>query len=120
MTAPAVAAGRFVYACGLGAALGLCYGFLRPLGRKCAPLGDALFLLALGRTCLYLGFGICGGDLRLGYFCGLAVGGFLWEAAVGPLFRPVFDRIWEIILVPVKNFGFLQNFCLHLRKNGLQ
>lgn len=57
MTAPSVAAVRFLYACGLGAVLGLCYGFLRPLRRRCTALADVLFLSVLGWIFLILGFG---------------------------------------------------------------
>lgn len=46
----------------LGAALGLLWGFLRPLGKR----GDPLFVLMTGAGLCWLNFGVCGGDLRLG------------------------------------------------------
>ena len=79
MTAPALAAGRFLAACGIGALLGLFYGFLRPLRPRLTHLCDLLFVIAAFFGWLYLGFGVCLGDLRLGYTAGLAAGGFLWE-----------------------------------------
>ena len=95
MTAPAVAGYRLAMACGLGLILGLIYGFLRPLRRRAVNLGDGLFLLCAAAAWLYLGFGICGGDLRLGYFAGLFIGGFFWELTVGRLLRPVFSGFWK-------------------------
>ena len=49
----------------LGGGLGLLYGFLRFFRPRW--LGDLLFVIVLFRTWLYLGFGLCGGDLRMGY-----------------------------------------------------
>ena len=77
MTAPALAARCFGLACLLGVASGLVYGFLRPLRPRFTLLADGIFLLVLFRLWLHLAFGICGGDLRLGYAAGLAIGGFL-------------------------------------------
>ena len=76
MTAPSLAARYFCLACLLGAQLGILYGFLRPLRPGFAALADGIFVLAMFRTWLTLGFQICGGDLRLGYTAGLAAGGF--------------------------------------------
>ena len=96
MTPPAVAAGRLAIACGLGLVLGLVYGFLRPMRARATHLGDGIFLLCATGAWLYLGFGICEGDLRLGYFAGLFAGGFLWEMTVGRLLRPVFFAFWKV------------------------
>ena len=63
---PQTAARRLVIALLLGAALGLFYGFLRPLGRR-VVLRDSLFLAGWSLIWLELGFGVCGGDLRLGH-----------------------------------------------------
>lgn len=95
MTAPAVAAGRFGAACLLGLALGLWYGFLRPLRPRWTALSDLLFLLGVFPVWVYLGFGICGGDLRPGYWAGLFLGGLAWELTVGKLLRPVFRLFWK-------------------------
>ena len=96
MSAPAVAAQRLGIACLLGCGLGLYYGFLRPLRPKWTGLSDLLFLLGGFWTWLYMGFGVCRGDLRLGYTAGLVAGGFLWECTVGRWLRPVFRAFWDM------------------------
>ncbi len=97
MTAPAVAALRFLIACALGLGLGVIYSFLRPLRPRLTGLSDALFVLCLLMAWVYLGFGICGGDLRLGYTAGLFVGICLWEWTAGRLLRPLFFRFWHLL-----------------------
>ena len=97
MTAPRVALGRFAAACLMGMALGLVYGFLRPVRRKAPGLGDFLFLLTAGGAWIYVSFGVCMGDLRLGYTAGLFLGGFFWEWTVGRLLRPVFFGLWRFL-----------------------
>lgn len=95
MTAPELAAGRFSAACLLGLGLGAWYGFLRPLRPKWTVLADGLFLLGLYWAWLYLGFALCGGDLRLGYTLGLGVGAVCWDHTAGRLLRPVFSGFWK-------------------------
>ena len=97
MNAPAVAAIRFCMAAAAGAGLGLFYGFLRPLRRKRNWFADLIFVLAAFYGWLYVGFGICKGDLRLAWFAGMALGGFGWEMTVGKLLRPVFFGFWMIL-----------------------
>ena len=46
MTGPALDAQRFLIACLMGAALGIYYGFLRPLRPRHTALSDFLFLPA--------------------------------------------------------------------------
>ena len=117
MTAPAVAFSRFLRGCGLGAALGLWYGFLRPFRRRHTALGDGLFLLGVAWAWLYLGFAVCGGDLRLGQDLGLPVGGFLWEWILGRRLWGIFDRmwgqlgkIWGLIWLPLKKIWIFAKF----------
>lgn len=107
MTEPALDAWRFGWACLIGGALGVYYGFLRPLRPRHTVLSDLLFLPALGYGWLYLSFAICRGDIRLGYTAGLLVGALVWESTVGRLLRPVFrwfwwliSKIWGIITMP--------------------
>lgn len=97
MTAPAVAALRFALACGLGLGLGVVYSFLRPLRPRLTHLADGIFVLCLLSAWVYLGFGICGGDLRLGYTAGLFVGIFIWEWTAGRLLKPIFFRFWRLL-----------------------
>ena len=107
MTAPALAAARFLSACVLGLGLGLLYDFLRPLRPRYTTLSDLLFLLGTFLAWLVLGFGVCGGDLRLGYCGGLLVGGLAFHWTFGQLLGPVFCFIWkipEILLAPGKIF----------------
>ena len=113
---PGIAAHRLLLGLTLGGVLGLWYGFLRPLRQKNCVIADTLFLLGAGYSWLYLGFALCGGDLRLGYFLALGIGAFGWEATVGRWLRPVFrwiwnilDRLWGLFLLPFKKiFKFLK------------
>ncbi len=111
MTAPAVDAQRFGAALLLGLALGVYYGFLRPLRPKYTALSDLLFAPGAVWAWVYLGFGVCRGDVRLSYSLGLLAGACLWEATFGRWLRPVFWGFWHIlggifgkITAPVKNF----------------
>lgn len=79
----------------VGAILGIVYGFLRPLRRWASSLADGLFVLAAAVGWVYLGFGLCEGDLRLGYTGGMVLGGFLWELTLGRLLRPVYQQLWK-------------------------
>ena len=77
----------------LGGGLGLFYGFLRFF--KPRWLADLFFIIGLFWTWIYLGFGICGGDLRLAYTLSLVLGCILWECSFGKLLRPVFSAFWQ-------------------------
>ena len=103
--------GKRLAAAGLtGMGLGLFYGFLRPLRSKSTALGDFLFLVAGIFGWIYVSFGICQGDIRLGYTAGIVAGGFLWECTAGRLLQPVFRGIWLGI------FGFFSFFLRPIRK----
>ena len=131
MTAPDAAFRQLLAAVAMGLSLGLVYGFLRPLRRGFSLLPDAVVVLFAFYLALQLGFGVCGGDLRLGYLAGLLGGAFLWEATLGRLLRPIFARfwgfLWWIVGVP---WGFLKKILkklrnfrkkyLHLEKNRVQ
>ena len=65
----------------LGGGLGLIYGFLRFFRPRW--FADLLFIIALFQVWLYLGFGLCGGDLRMGYTLSLCGGIVLWECSFG-------------------------------------
>ena len=118
MTAPALAATRFALALGVGVALGLIYGFLRPLGPRLNWLRDSIFVLCALFGWIYLGFGLCEGDLRFGYTAGMILGAFAWEMTVGRLLRPVFSCFWKFfafLLVPFKKTtGYFQLFSKKL------
>ena len=70
MTAPALAAHRFLCCCLLGAALGVYYEFLRPLRPRHTFAADVLFLSGGAWVWLLMSFRVCRGDLRLGYSAG--------------------------------------------------
>jgi hypothetical protein len=95
MTAPALAADRFLAACLIGMQLGFVYDFLRPLRPKLTAVADLLFLFTLGAGWIYLGFGVCKGDLRVGYTVGLGMGILFWEGTATRLLRPVFAYFWR-------------------------
>ncbi|MBQ2892958.1 MAG: hypothetical protein IJE24_02370 [Oscillospiraceae bacterium] len=95
MTAPALAADRFLAACLIGMQLGFVYDFLRPLRPKFTAVGDILFLFALGAGWVYLGFGVCRGDLRFGYTVGLLAGILFWELTATRLLRRFFAAFWR-------------------------
>ena len=79
----------------LGCCLGVFYGFLRPLRPRW--LGDLFFIAGLYRVWIYLGFGICGGDLRFGYTAALLGGCLAWEIVFGSLFCSLFSCFWKLI-----------------------
>ena len=112
MITPGTALQRFAIAVALGAALGLYYGFLRPLRPRHTALSDLAFLPAVLLCFLYHSFAVCQGDLRLGYCAGLLLGGIGWEQTVGRVLRPVFTGFCRVagrsaafFLYPVKKFS---------------
>ncbi len=94
MTPPALLFSRFLTACLLGAGLGLLYDLLASLPRLLRHLGDGIFVVGLFACGIYLGFAVCGGDLRLSYSAGLFVGAVLWHCSLGYLLRPLFSHIF--------------------------
>jgi hypothetical protein len=97
MTPPALLFSRFLAACLLGGGLGLFYDLFTPLPRGVRHLTDGVFVIALFLCGIYLGFGICEGDLRPAYSAGLFVGFLIWRNTLGRLLRPLLSLI----------FGFL-------------
>ena len=72
MIGPEIAARWLLWSLAIGAAVGLFYAFLRPAPEKLRQLWDLLFVCAAFYGWLYLGFGICGGDLRFGCTAAMA------------------------------------------------
>jgi YabP family. len=112
MTAPALAAHRFLCCCLLGAALGVYYEFLRPLRPRHTFAADVLFLSGGAWVWLLMSFRVCRGDLRLGYSVGLLAGGIAWDLVFGGLIAPVFSGFWKFVrsllgfaLIPAKKFS---------------
>ena len=105
---PETAAYRLVCALALGAALGLLYGFLRPLRLKHTVLADGLFLLGVFWVWLYYNFALCGGDIRLG-----CCGGLL----AGALSR-VFTLRATFMLVSLSSFSGCLLYTLYIARRG--
>lgn len=126
MTAPALAAHRFLCCCLLGAALGVYYEFLRPLRPRHTFAADVLFLSGGAWVWLLMSFRVCRGDLRLGYSVGLLAGGIVWDLVFGGLIAPVFSGFWKFVrsllgfaLIPAKkNFKICKNFICICGKMG--
>ena len=95
MTTPGLEFYRFFAGCLFGVALGLVYGFFSPLRPKHTLLADSLFLLVLFWAWLYQGFGVCRGDLRLGYYAGFPLGILVWHHTLGRLLSPIFILFWR-------------------------
>ncbi|MBQ3000543.1 MAG: hypothetical protein IJD63_02215 [Oscillospiraceae bacterium] len=119
MTPPVLLFSRFLSACLLGGGLGIFYDLFTPLPRIVRHFTDALFVFALFACGIYLGFGICEGDLRPAYSAGLFVGFFLWRNTLGRLLRPllsmlfgfaqgVFGKFWVLCRKISKN---ISGFC---------
>jgi hypothetical protein len=123
MTAPALAAHRFVCCCLLGAALGVYYEFLRPLRPRNTLAADALFLTGCVWVWLIMSFRVCRGDLRLGYSVG---GGDRLGSGVRQPDRTHFFRILEIrqgnpglcVAARKKIFRICKNFICICEKMG--
>ena len=60
-----------------GAGLGAWYDFLRPLRPQRTALADLAFVAAMLWAGISFGFGICEGDLRVGYLAVALAGGML-------------------------------------------
>jgi len=108
MTAPALAAHRFLCCCLLGAALGVYYEFLRPLRPRHTFAADVLFLSGGAWVWLLMSFRVCRGDLRLGYSAGLLAGNRLGSGVRRPDCA-CFFRILEVREVA-------PGLCSHSRK----
>ena len=95
MNAPAVDALRLGWGLGIGAVLGLWYGFLRPVRPRW--LGDLFFVMALCYGWLVLSFGVCRGDIRLGYTAAIGLGAAAFDRGPGRLFRGPFRWFWGLV-----------------------
>ena len=100
---PAVALTRFMWSLALGMALGLWFGFIRPIRPRF--VGDLLFLIFFGWIWLQLTFAVCEGDLRMGHLFGLFVGVILWHKGPGRIIAPIFSLFWRIFSLPFKKIS---------------
>jgi hypothetical protein len=106
MNTPGVGFRFFWIACVMGAGLGIFYDFLRPLRPKHTHTADLLFVAGAAYSWLWLSFGFCDGDIRIGYWSGLILGGIAWVHTLGRWVRPVFAVFWKFLLAPIV---FLKN-----------
>ena len=97
MTAPVQAAARFLWGLAMGGGLGLLYGFLRPLRPRWTALTDFVTVAAALWAWIWLSFGICRGDIRLGATAALGLGALAWELTAGRLLRPLFSLFWKLL-----------------------
>lgn len=95
MTSPAILFSRFLAACLLGLGLGVFYDFLTALPRRLIHMADFIFTLALFAFGIYLGFGICEGDLRPVYSFGLFIGAGSWHFSVGKHLRTFISDFYK-------------------------
>lgn len=128
MTAPAEAAARLLGAFAWGLALGVAYSFLRPLRQKMPCFADGLFVLCLMIGWVYVSFGVCLGDIRMGYTVAMLLGVGAWEATAGWLLRRCFWWLWRgifaVLAFPGKIMGklfqkiriFLKNVFASVKK----
>jgi hypothetical protein len=105
MTDPAVAVRALVSALGMGAGLGLCYGFLRPLRPRLTALADLLFIAATFWVWLVHTFALCGGNSRPVCLVAMAAGAVAWDRSFGRCLRPVFALFWRGIGWPFEKIG---------------
>ena len=121
MTVPAVAAQRILWALAVGAFLGLCYDFLRPLRRRHHAPADAVFVLAALLAWIWYNFKICRGDIRMGGTVTLGLGILLWLGTASMVLRKVLYWFWLAIFRILRAFTYpflkiLQKMWLLLKK----
>ena len=111
MTAPAIAAQRFLWGLLLGAQLALVYEFLRPLRRRHHAPMDLVFVGFGFWVWIWYSFQICAGDIRLGATAALILGTVFTDFLTGRLLRKLFFPFWRGIFHifsqffrPAKNF----------------
>lgn len=97
MTVPAQAALRVLWGLAVGAILGVCYDFLRPLRRRHHTPADGIFMLAAFAGWVWYSFQICAGDIRLGGTVSIGMGIALWLGTVSMVTRRIFYWFWLVI-----------------------
>lgn len=110
MTVPGDAALRFLWGLAVGAVLGVCYDFLRPLRRRHNAPADVIFVLAALWGWVWYSFKICAGDIRLGGTVALGLGMLLWLGTASVVIRKAFYWFWLVI------FQILSAFALPFAK----
>lgn len=121
---PGTIGGRVVQCILLGGAIGLGADVVYPLQKKAAMLAQMLWSTWILWVWLVICFGVCRGDIRLGYWAAAALGAALWRGTASRLIRPVFLRIGRkirtIIGLPVKLSKFILKKINFFKKNSFQ
>ena len=104
MTTPNEAALRVLWGLAVGAFLGLCYDFLRPLRRRHNTPADLLFLLTALMGWIWYSFKICYGDIRLGGTVSLGLGLLVWMGTASIAVRKAFYWFWLAIFKIISVF----------------
>lgn len=118
MTPPAAAGRCLLIAILLGFLPGLLHSFLRPVRVRHKHLADLLSIAALIYCWIYVGFGVCGGDLRMGYLVGMLGGWALCICTVGKWLQSLFSlffRFWGWLFSGLHQI--IRKFFLFFKKN---
>ena len=98
-----------------GVLLGPAADLFRSLHRRLPVLTQLVIGTEFFLCWLWLGFGLCRGDLRIGYLLGTAAGFCFWEWYFGTCTGAFFGKLWHAAAIPLK-------FCLkffHKIENSL-
>ena len=90
-----------------GVLLGPAADLFRPLHRRFPVLTQLMIGTEFFLCWLWLGFGLCRGDLRIGYLLGTAAGFFVWEWSFSTCTEAFFGKLWHAAAIPMK-------FCLKI------
>ena len=123
--------GRVVKCILLGGTIALGADIMYSLQKKSVMLAQVLWSIWIFWVWLVICFGVCRGDIRMGYWAAAALGAVLWRGTVSRLFRPVIlafgRKIWTIIGMPVKlskiilkKINFFKKNSFQREENGLQ
>lgn len=97
MTAPAEAGRCLLTSILLGFLPGLLHSFLQPVRVRHRHIADLISVTALFYCWIYVGFGVCGGDLRLGYLLGMLGGWALCICTAGKWLQCLFYGFFHFL-----------------------
>ena len=96
-----------------GVLLGPVTDLMRPLHPRLPRLTETVLSAALLAAWLFTSFGLCRGDLQLGYYLATLGGFFLWEWVFGGAAAAFFARLWHFAGIPL---GEIRKFFQKKRK----
>ena len=107
-----------------GVLLGPVTDLLRPLHPRLPRLTETVLSAALLAAWLFTSFGLCRGDLQLGYYLAMLGGFGLWEWLFGRAASAFWARLWHFAGIPLgeirKFFQKTQISSFQDGKNGVQ